>query len=56
MKCLLRFVVIDVDKKFMDKLDNKLNKLFSIKNSIKTFIGNFLTCLISFDHIDETIG
>ena len=29
MKCLLRFVVIDVDKKFMDKLDNKLNKLFS---------------------------
>ncbi len=29
MRCLLQFVVIDVGKKDMDKLDNKINKFFS---------------------------
>ena len=29
MICLLQFVVIDVGKKDMDKLDNKINKFFS---------------------------
>ena len=38
MKCLLRFVVIDVDKKNMDKLDSKLNKLFSRIEFLSTWL------------------